>query len=490
MGGRAPPRPSSRPTPASSPASAPRPASRPGRRRPQRGRRGARATLPSTPPSTWGHVVVLKGAHTVVAAPDGSAAVAPFENPGLATGGTGDVLAGTIGALLAQGLAPVRRGAPRRLPPRHGRRGRPGPGGRRGDPRRRPAPRGGARATAAGRRRGSGEPARAASASAAGTAPGTAATPRDGACRRRRDGPAGIDARLRAAGLPPLPRTAWLEVDLDRLAGNVAAIRAGLPPGVTVEVVVKADAYGHGAVPVAYAALAAGARGLCVATLDEALELRAAGISAPDHGPLPGPARRGRRWRRVRAWRSPPATPASSAEAITAYGASRRRARRAIPDLGDPAGPRDRPRPRRADDRRRRSPPAGSSPRRPGSSCAGAWSHLQAPADRARTDGQVERFAAAVEALRACRDRRPAPAPPGVGRAPRGRAARRRGAPGLRRAAGRAGCVRHRPRRPADRVGRSRDPRRPPPRPVAARPAHPGGGPPRGHRHQLRARRS
>jgi hydroxyethylthiazole kinase-like uncharacterized protein yjeF len=55
---------------------------------------------------TWGHVVVLKGAHTVIAAPDGSAAVAPFENPGLATGGTGDVLAGTIGALLAQGLAP------------------------------------------------------------------------------------------------------------------------------------------------------------------------------------------------------------------------------------------------------------------------------------------------------------------------------------------------------------------------------------------------
>ena len=55
---------------------------------------------------TWGHVVVLKGAHTVIASPDGTGAVAPFENPGLATGGTGDVLAGTIGALLAQGLVP------------------------------------------------------------------------------------------------------------------------------------------------------------------------------------------------------------------------------------------------------------------------------------------------------------------------------------------------------------------------------------------------
>jgi len=54
----------------------------------------------------WGHVVVLKGAHTVIAAPDGSVAVAMFENPALATGGTGDVLAGTIGGLLAQGLAP------------------------------------------------------------------------------------------------------------------------------------------------------------------------------------------------------------------------------------------------------------------------------------------------------------------------------------------------------------------------------------------------
>ncbi len=56
--------------------------------------------------ATWGSVVVLKGARTIIAAPDGSAAIAPFENPALATGGTGDVLAGAIGALLAQGLDP------------------------------------------------------------------------------------------------------------------------------------------------------------------------------------------------------------------------------------------------------------------------------------------------------------------------------------------------------------------------------------------------
>jgi ADP-dependent NAD(P)H-hydrate dehydratase / NAD(P)H-hydrate epimerase len=66
----------------------------------------ARATAARDAAAGWRQVVVLKGAKTVIAAPDGSIAVAPFENPALATGGTGDVLAGTIGSLLAQGLAP------------------------------------------------------------------------------------------------------------------------------------------------------------------------------------------------------------------------------------------------------------------------------------------------------------------------------------------------------------------------------------------------
>ena len=48
--------------------------------------------------------VVLKGCGTVVAAPDGRYAICPFGNPGMATAGTGDVLAGVIGAMVAQGI--------------------------------------------------------------------------------------------------------------------------------------------------------------------------------------------------------------------------------------------------------------------------------------------------------------------------------------------------------------------------------------------------
>jgi len=52
----------------------------------------------------WGTVVVLKGAYTVIASPEGNVRVNPFSSPALATAGTGDVLSGMISALMAQGL--------------------------------------------------------------------------------------------------------------------------------------------------------------------------------------------------------------------------------------------------------------------------------------------------------------------------------------------------------------------------------------------------
>jgi alanine racemase len=75
-------------------------------------------------------------------------------------------------------------------------------------------------------------------------------------------------------------RWAWADIDLDALAHNIGVLRkAAAPAGVWA--VVKADAYGHGAVAVGVAALEAGCDGLCVALTAEGVALRRAGITAP-----------------------------------------------------------------------------------------------------------------------------------------------------------------------------------------------------------------
>src|SRR5438552_16328465 len=79
----------------------------------------------------------------------------------------------------------------------------------------------------------------------------------------------------------PSQRSTRAVVDLGAIRHNVRLLRAVVGPGVRLMAVVKADAYGHGAVPVARACVEAGAAGLAVAAVDEGLTLRRAGITAP-----------------------------------------------------------------------------------------------------------------------------------------------------------------------------------------------------------------
>ena len=80
----------------------------------------------------------------------------------------------------------------------------------------------------------------------------------------------------------PHPRQrAWVEVNEAALEANARSLRRSLAPGSALMAVVKADGYGHGAVPVARAAAAGGASCFGVATLQEGVELRQAGLQQP-----------------------------------------------------------------------------------------------------------------------------------------------------------------------------------------------------------------
>ncbi len=76
-------------------------------------------------------------------------------------------------------------------------------------------------------------------------------------------------------------RETVIEVDLDAIHHNIQQFKKYLPNHTMIMVAVKANAYGHGAVPVAKAALEAGADALAVAFIDEGIELRTAGLTAP-----------------------------------------------------------------------------------------------------------------------------------------------------------------------------------------------------------------
>ena len=84
-----------------------------------------------------------------------------------------------------------------------------------------------------------------------------------------------------SAGRRPSSLITWAEIDLAALRANVRAIKDFVGPRVEMFAVVKANAYGHGAVEVAKAALAAGATRLAVHRVGEGIELREAGIDAP-----------------------------------------------------------------------------------------------------------------------------------------------------------------------------------------------------------------
>jgi len=205
-----------------------------------------------------------------------------------------------------------------------------------------------------------------------------------------------IEIRLAAAGLPPLPRTAWLEIDLGALLANLELLRAAAGPGVPIRPVVKADAYGHGAVPVARTLSGAGIDGFCVAAFDEAMALRAAGIEVPLLVMYPVPPE----WA-PEAARSGITVTAGDPDLLDGLLAAHAAATDPrVPSLrvelevetglgrgGFELG--------QVVDAARRIAVA------PGVELVGTWTHLQAPEDPERTARQLERFRAAGDLVRA-----------------------------------------------------------------------------------------
>jgi alanine racemase len=199
--------------------------------------------------------------------------------------------------------------------------------------------------------------------------------------------------------LPPLPRTAWAEIDLGALAGNLEVLRKLAGDGTPLHPVIKADAYGHGAIPIARALEEAGAAGFCVATLDEALAIRGAGIGRPI----------------LVLYAIPPALAVVAGARNIAVTASDADLLRELLDAlagektpvvalelevetglgrGGFAGP-------------ALVEAARAIQQAPGALISGLWTHLQAPEDEARTAEQLDRFERATADLEAAGIRLP-----------------------------------------------------------------------------------
>ncbi|MCU0504756.1 MAG: alanine racemase [Chloroflexi bacterium] len=208
------------------------------------------------------------------------------------------------------------------------------------------------------------------------------------------------DQGLPGRGLAALPRTAWLRVDTEALAANLHAIRSLAGSTVAVHVVVKADAYGHGAVPVSRVLEAAGADGFCVASFDEAVELRAGGIRGPIVVLYAVPAAHVAEAARRRIALSVaddvllPRTLAAIADARAAGALRRRVALHLQVETG--LG-------RDGVDLASVAAAAREIRATPGAWLAGVWSHLAAPADRASAGRQAAAFAVAAGRLAAAR---------------------------------------------------------------------------------------
>jgi alanine racemase len=200
--------------------------------------------------------------------------------------------------------------------------------------------------------------------------------------------------------LPPLPKAAWLEIDLDAIVSNVRLMRGLVPAGVRVEPVVKADAYGHGAVSVARALIADGAASLGVATFDEALELRQAGVEVPILVLFPIPAELAPAARRLglsitggdrellaRTLAAVEAAPDDAPGAVADRIAVHLEIETGLGRGGVP--------PEEAADA---AAAIGACPR---ARLAGVWSHLQSGGDAAITAGQEARFGDAARLLEA-----------------------------------------------------------------------------------------